>query len=83
MQFKPRNKLLLFNSRIRLFGHGKIRSKWEGPYLVLHVVDHSAVTLQCDNGDTFKANGQRLKIFLEPNPQDFEEVNVLDFLELE
>jgi hypothetical protein len=83
MQFKPGNKLLLFNSRIRLFGHGKIRSKWEGPYLVLHVVDHSAVTLQCDNGDTFKANGQRLKIFLEPNPQDFEEVNVLDFLELE
>jgi hypothetical protein len=83
MQFKPGNKLLLFNSRIRLFGHGKLRSKWEGPYLVLHVVDHSAVTLQCDNGDTFKANGQRLKIFLEPNPQDFEEVNVLDFLELE
>jgi hypothetical protein len=83
MQFKPGNKLLLFNSRIRLFGHGKLRSKWEGPYLVLHAVDHSAVTLQCDNGDTFKANGQRLKIFLEPNPQDFEEVNVLDFLELE
>jgi hypothetical protein len=83
MQFKPGNKLLLFNSRIRLFGHGKLRSKWEGPYLVLHAVDHSAVTLRCDNGDTFKANGQRLKIFLEPNPQDFEEVNVLDFLELE
>jgi hypothetical protein len=25
---------------------------------------------------------QRLKLFLEPNPQDFEEVDVLDFLEL-
>jgi hypothetical protein len=71
------------NSRVRLFGHGKLRSKWEGPYLVLHVVDHDVVTLQCDDGNTFKANGQRLKLFLEPNPQDFEEVDVLDFLELE
>jgi hypothetical protein len=50
---------------------------------VLHVVDHDVVTLQCDDGNTFKANGQRLKLFLEPNPQDFEEVDVLDFLELE
>jgi hypothetical protein len=43
-------------------------------------MDHSAVTLQCDDGDTFKANGQCLKLFLEPNPRDFEEVVVLDFL---
>jgi hypothetical protein len=27
------------------FGHGKLHSKWEGPYLVLHAVDHGAVTL--------------------------------------
>jgi hypothetical protein len=82
MQFKPRDKILLFNSHVRLFGHGKLRSKWEGPYLVLHVTDHGAVTLQYDDGHTFKANGQRLKLFLEPNPQDFEEVDVLNFLEL-
>jgi hypothetical protein len=45
-------------------------------------MDHGAVTLQCDDGDTFKANGQRLKLFLEPNPQNFEEVDVLNFLEI-
>jgi hypothetical protein len=56
-QFKLADKVLLFNSRIHLFGHGKLRSKWEGPYLVLHEMDHSAVTLQFDDGDTFKANG--------------------------
>jgi hypothetical protein len=67
-QFKPGGKVLLFNSHVRLFGHDKLRSKWEGPYLVPHTTDHSAVTLQCDDGDTFKANGQRLKLFLEPNP---------------
>jgi hypothetical protein len=78
-QFKPGDKVLLFNSRVRLLGHGKLRSKWEGPYLVLHATDHNTVTLQCDDGDTFKANGQHLKLFLEPNPQYFKEVDVLDF----
>jgi hypothetical protein len=56
-QFKTRDKVLFFNSRVRLFGHGKFHSKWEGPYLVLHPADHGTVTLQCDDGDTFKANG--------------------------
>jgi hypothetical protein len=68
-QMKPGDKVLLFNSRIRLFGHGKLHSRWEGPYLVLHTTDHDVVTLQCDDGDTFKANGQHLKLFLEPNPR--------------
>jgi hypothetical protein len=82
-QFKLEDKVLLFNSRVHLFGYGKLCSMWEGPYLVLHAMDHGAVTLQCDDGDTFKANGQCLKLFLEPNPQDFEEVDVLDFLKPE
>jgi hypothetical protein len=30
-QFKPGDKVLLFNSRFHLFGHGKLHSKWEGP----------------------------------------------------
>jgi hypothetical protein len=83
MQFKPVDKVLLFNSRVHLFGHGKLHIKWEGPYIVLHIADHSTVTLQCDDGDTFKANGQCLKLFLEPSPKDFKEVDVCDFLELE
>jgi hypothetical protein len=82
-QFKLGDKVLLFNSHIHLFGHGKRHSKWEGPYLVLHTVDHDVVTLQCDDGDTFKTNNQCLKLFLEPNPQVFEEVDVLNFLVLE
>jgi hypothetical protein len=82
-QFKPGDKVLLFNSRVHLFGHGKLRTKGEGTYLVLHATDHGTTTLQCDDGDTFKANVQCLKLFLEPNPQDFEEVDVLDFLEVE
>jgi hypothetical protein len=82
-QFKAGYKVLLFNSHVHLFGHGKLHSKWECPYLVLYTVDHGAVTLQCNDGDIFKANGQHLKLFLEQNPQDFDKVDVLDFLELE
>jgi hypothetical protein len=67
-QFKPGDKLLLFNSRVCLFGHGKLHSKWEGTYLVLHAIDHGTATLQCDDEDTFKANYQHLKLFFEPNP---------------
>ena len=43
--FKAGDKVLLFNPCVRLFGHGKLRSKWEGPYLVLNAADHSAITL--------------------------------------
>jgi hypothetical protein len=50
---------------------------------LLHAADHGTITLQCDDGDTFKANGQRLKLFLVPNLQDFEEIDVLNFLEIE
>src|SRR6185503_5707365 len=74
-QFKAGDKVLLFNSRVRLFGHGKLRSKWEGPFLVLNATDHSAITLQDDDGNVFKANGQRLKIFLEPEIPELEEVD--------
>jgi uncharacterized protein YbaP (TraB family) len=30
-QFKPGDMVLLFNSCLHLFGHGKLHSKWEGP----------------------------------------------------
>jgi hypothetical protein len=82
-QFKPGDKVLLFNSRIHLFSHSKLHSKWKGPYLVLHTTDHGAITLQCEDGDTFKAIGQHLELFIEPIPQDLEKVHVLDFLKLE
>jgi hypothetical protein len=74
--FTPRDKVLLFNSRVKLFEHGKLRSKWEGPFTVISSSSHEAVTLQNDEGTLFKVNGQRLKIFLEPdkNPAELDVV---------
>jgi hypothetical protein len=41
---KPGDKVLLFNSRVKLFRHGKLRSKWKGPYKVISTSSHGAVT---------------------------------------
>jgi len=43
-QFKAGDKVLLLTSRVRLFGHGKLRSEWEGPFLVLNATDHGVIT---------------------------------------
>jgi hypothetical protein len=66
-----------------LFGHGKVRCKWEGPYIVINVINHGAITLQDDDGNVFKANGQRLKIFLEPEIPELKEIDVYELSEQE
>jgi hypothetical protein len=52
-EFTLGDKVLLFNSRVKLFGHGKLRSKWEGPFKVVHASSHGAVTVQNDEGTLF------------------------------
>ena len=75
------NKVLLFNSRVKLFGHGKLRSKWNGPCKVIDTSTHGAITIQDDIGNTFKVNGQCLKIYLEPQNNLVEELDMIEFIE--
>ena len=78
-EFSPGDKVLLFNSRVKLFGHGKLQSKWEGSFTAVSTSSHGAVTLQTNEGALFKVNGHRLKIFLEPYISS-EVVDSLDFI---
>ena len=78
-EFKPGDKVLMFNSRVKLFGHGKPRSKWEGTFKVIETSSHGAITLQSDDGNVFKVNGQRLKVFLEL--EKIEEIDTIEFLQ--
>jgi hypothetical protein len=64
---------------VKLFGHGKLRSKWEGSFKVISTSSHGALTLQNDEGTLFKVNGHRLKIFLEPSKGP-EEVDIIEFI---
>ncbi|XP_059288745.1 uncharacterized protein LOC132042144 [Lycium ferocissimum] len=59
--FEPRQLVLLYNSRLKIFG-GKLKSKWSGPFEVVRVTAHGAVELKKPNSDeTFLVNGQRVK----------------------
>ena len=60
---EPRQQVLLFNSRLKLFP-GKLKSRWSGPYTVIKVFPYGAVELRGESGHEFKVNGQRLKPYL-------------------
>ncbi|CAN6687819.1 unnamed protein product [Malus baccata var. baccata] len=68
-EFQPGQKVLLFNSRLKLFA-GKLKSRWNGPYLVVQVHLHGGVDIQnMQTGFVFKVNGHRLKLYKE-SPYD-------------
>ena len=63
--FEVGQKVLLFDSRLRLFP-GKLRSRWCGPFVVTNIFPHGAVEIQNPKtGNNFKVNGHRLKPYLE------------------
>ena len=64
-----------------MFGHGKLRSKWLGPYRVIDTSSHRAITIQDDDSNAYKVNGQRLKRFLDHNKALDEEIDVIDLVD--
>ncbi|KAK0581724.1 hypothetical protein LWI29_017165 [Acer saccharum] len=65
-------KVLLFNSRLKLFP-GKLKSRWMGPYTITEIFPHGAVEIENEKREKFKVNGQRLKVFWEleaPRPKE-------------
>jgi hypothetical protein len=65
-EFEEGDKVLLYNSRFKTVGKGKLQRKWDGPYVVHSVLSNGAVTIMDINGDKFVVNGQRLKVYYEP-----------------
>ena len=57
-EFKEGDKVLLFNSKVKLFGEGKLWSKWKGPYTIVNTPSHGTITIQDDECNAFKVNGQ-------------------------
>jgi len=72
--FEVDQKVLLYNSRLHLFP-GKLKSRWTGPFIIRTVFTHGAIEIEDPkNGNTFKVNGQRLKLFLELKIPEIEEM---------
>jgi hypothetical protein len=65
---------------VKLFGHGKLKSKWEGQFNMIDTSSHGAITLQDDSGNIFKVNAHRIKNYFEL--EKIEEVDVIEFLNI-
>jgi len=81
-EFKEGDKILLYNSRFKLFGKGKLQSKWDGPYIVHDVSPTGAVTIMDFEGNRFMVNGQRLKVFLEEDKFEINSIDTYGFKEV-
>ncbi|RDY01998.1 hypothetical protein CR513_14601, partial [Mucuna pruriens] len=63
--FNVGQKVLLFNSRLKLIS-GKLRSRWDGPFVITNIFPNDAVQLQDEHrSSTFQVNGHRIKLFHE------------------
>ncbi|KAL4295248.1 hypothetical protein GQ457_12G017040 [Hibiscus cannabinus] len=63
-QYLPGQKVLLFNSWLKLFP-GKLKSRWLGPFEITEASLNGAITIKLSkDGHEFKFNGQRLKPYL-------------------
>ncbi|KAL7592788.1 uncharacterized protein LOC111911460 [Lactuca sativa] len=78
-EFHEGQKVLLFNSRLKLFP-GKLKSRWDGPFLVKKVFPHGAIELLSKDGTPFKVNGHSVKRYEEgvPRNEDIEEGLLLE-----
>jgi len=63
-RFQKKQKVLLFNSRLRLFS-GKLSSRWSSPFEVTQILPHGAIEIHSPTKGTFKVNSQRLKPYME------------------
>uniref|UniRef100_A0A2N9FRP3 Integrase catalytic domain-containing protein n=1 Tax=Fagus sylvatica TaxID=28930 RepID=A0A2N9FRP3_FAGSY len=62
--FEPNQTVLLYDSKRHTFS-GKLRTRWDGPYIVKEVFDYGAVVIEDPrDGRILKVNGQRLRPYL-------------------
>ena len=54
--FKEGDKVLLFNSRLKLFPR-KLKSRWSGPCSVISLTPYGSIGLKSVDGQEFKVNG--------------------------
>jgi hypothetical protein len=62
-------------------GEGKLQSKWKGLYIIINTSSHGAITIQDDEGNTFKVNDQCLKVFLEPSYNFNEKIDIIKLID--
>ena len=59
-EFEPGQRVLLFNSQLKLFPR-KLKSRWPGPFIVTKVFPYGGAEIMHLVKGTFKVNARRLK----------------------
>ncbi|XP_031127629.1 uncharacterized protein LOC116029726 [Ipomoea triloba] len=59
-EFAEGDRVLLFNSRLRLFP-GKVKSRWTGPYVVMKVFPYGTLEILHPEKGRLKVNGHQIK----------------------
>ena len=76
--FKERDKVLLYNSILKLFP-GKLKSRWSSPFVILKVFPHDAVEIWSEDSGKSKVNGHKLKKYCDGDSRGtFAVVDLLD-----
>ncbi|RDY09144.1 hypothetical protein CR513_06543, partial [Mucuna pruriens] len=61
--FHVGQRVLVFNSRLKLIA-GKLRSRWDGSFVIINIFPHGAVQLKDEQSNcTFQVNGHQIKPF--------------------
>nr|XP_009782248.1 PREDICTED: uncharacterized protein LOC104231025 [Nicotiana sylvestris] len=77
--FNPRDMVLLYKSRLRIF-LGKLKSRWSGPFQVVKVLPSGAIEIASEkDSHTFRVNGKRLKPYV--GMDETKEVSVIHLTE--
>ncbi|XP_015955284.1 uncharacterized protein LOC107479695 [Arachis duranensis] len=75
-EFRPGDLVLLYNSRLRLMP-GKLRSRWEGPYIVEKAEPYRVFHLSHPSSpNCIKVNGHRLKLYHGEKMKEHKELEV-------
>ena len=62
--FEKNQQVLLYDSRLHKFP-GKLKTRWDGPFIVRKVFNHGVVEVEDSrDGRILKVNGQRLKSYV-------------------
>ena len=75
-EFKPRQQVLLFNSRLKLFS-GKLKSRWSGPFVITQVFPYGSVEFTHPENGTFKVNGQLVKPYFKGQLEKYKSTTTL------
>ncbi|GJU39434.1 hypothetical protein Tco_1192391 [Tanacetum coccineum] len=55
------DRFLLFNSRLKDYISGKLKTRWSGPFTITKVFPYGTIELSQPDGPNFKVNGHRVK----------------------